>query len=111
MSPVIPHFSQYMWDHHYKKVLSEEEKKSVSEFVSNTSFPHYEPKEINLMILKKNEYMNKVGSNLRSTYEKFQKKNKKKKEVKKVYIICTDEYKPWEAEVLKKLSECKKENL
>lgn len=90
MSPVTPHFCEYMWKTHYKKILTEEEKLKVSEFVSNASFPHYDPKEINQLILKQNEYFNKVGSHLRSTFEKF--KNKNKKEIKKMYIICTDEY-------------------
>lgn len=43
----------------------------MSEFVVNSNFPKVDPSTIDLIILKKNEYLNKVGSNLRSTFEKF----------------------------------------
>lgn len=56
------------------------------------------------MILKKNSYLVKVGQSLRSTFEKFKTKNKK--QIKMIYIICSDEYQPWEIKVLQKLREC-----
>lgn len=94
MSPIIPHFCEIMWRNQFMKILSDEEKKSVSEFLTNSLFPEVKPEDIDMIILKQNEYIKKVGSNLRSSYEKIQKKNKNKV-IKKIYILCTEVYQDW----------------
>lgn len=73
--------------------MTEEEKKNTPELLVNNLFPEIKEEDIDVLILKKNDYLNKAGSNLRSAYEKFKSKNKK--EIKKIYIVCTDEYQPW----------------
>lgn len=93
LTPIIPHFTEIMWKDHYKKILTEEEKNNTSELVVNSEFPLIKDEDIDVLILKKNDYLNKAGSNLRSAYEKF--RNKNKKEIKKIYIVCTDEYQDW----------------
>lgn len=93
LSPIIPHFSEIMWRDHYMKILNDEEKSITSELIVNATYPEIQDKDIDLLILKKNDYLTKAGSNLRSAYEKF--KNKNKKEIKKIYIVCTDDYQPW----------------
>lgn len=90
MSPIIPHFTEIMWREHYVMLLSDEEKENTPQFVLNAKYPEIKDTDVDFLILKKNDYLTKVGSNLRSAYEKFKTKNKK--EIKKIYIVCSDEY-------------------
>lgn len=62
LSPVIPHFCEFTWQNYYKKILSEDEIKNTSECVVNAPFPRFDSNTINLLILKQNDYLIKVGS-------------------------------------------------
>lgn len=46
------------------------------------------------------DYMEKVGSNLRSTFEKFTKKNQSNKQIKNIYLLCANSFKDWQMKVL-----------
>lgn len=69
--PITPHFSEVMWNEHFYPIDN-----SKPEFVSHCIYPEVKYEDIDRTVLKKSQYLVKIGKNLRSTYTKFIKKKK-----------------------------------
>ena len=97
--PITPHFCEVAWTKYYLPALTDEERATQPSLISHASFVEIEASDIDRGVLAKNNLLNKTGTNLRSTFEKF--KNKKKDAViKKIYIICSLDYQEWQVDVL-----------
>lgn len=98
--PITPHFCEMMWSKYYLKMLTEEERKTKPNLISDASFLKIDASTIDRQVLAKNNLINKTGANLRSIYEKFRNK-KKNATIKKIYMICSTGFKDWQVEILK----------
>ncbi len=108
--PITPHFCDIMWKNFYLPGLEESERKDKPELVSYASYPETKKEDIDFLILKKAKFLEKLGSNLRSSYERF--KSKCKKDVEKIYFIIAENFRDWQVqvlEILKKHQENKQE--
>ena len=97
--PITPHFSEIMWKNYYLPMLTEEERQTKPQLVSNARFPEISPEMIDRSIVAQSRFLKKLGNNLRSTYEKFRQK-KKDAVIKKIYFVTSEGYKDWQLNVL-----------
>lgn len=83
LCPITPHFCESIYQE-VKEVVGGD-----SAFAINLKFPLQET--LDNSVLKQHEYISDVGKNLRSTVERFQKKNQSKK-IKRIYILIAQRY-------------------
>ena len=97
--PLVPHFSEIMWIENYLPLLGEEELKSKTKFISHAKFPVFKVEEIDRLALKKNDYLKRIGKNLRASSEKILKKKKDIK-IQKITFIVAKEFQEWQLKAL-----------
>lgn len=100
--PITPHFCEIMWKNYYLPILTEEERQGKPQLLSDARFPESSPESIDRSILAQSKFLNKLGNNLRSTYEKLRQK-KKDAVIKKIYFVTSEGFKEWQINVLEYL--------
>jgi len=100
--PITPHFCEIMWKTYYLPMLSEEERASKPQLVSQARFPEITLDKIDRSVVAQSNFLKKLGTNLRSTYEKFRLK-KKDAVIKKIYFVTSEGFKEWQVSVMEYL--------
>lgn len=97
--PITPHFCEIMWRTNYLPMLSAEDRSNKPDLVSKALYPTITPDSIDRAIVAQSSFLKKLGTNLRSTYEKFRVK-KKDAVIKKIYFVTSEGFKDWQINAL-----------
>ena len=102
LSPLTPHFSEIMYDNYLKTLMEKKcfsEFESVPENINEVPFPRVDLKDLDISILKRYRYLQKVSNSIRGSYDKIKKK-KKDGTIKNVNVLVRADYLDWQKDVM-----------